>query len=162
MFSAGPEQPSAAVVLLASQDLKTPLASDEISKILDLSPSYIKKLIRKLVVKGIVDSVPGTKGGISLAKLEGELSALDLVEAIEGPIHIFKSSGLIQYAFKDGNYAEKGAEVISVMFGGANQLLIQYFSSITVADLLKQSTGVSELPKMDWSTTSLSQFVRKR
>lgn len=161
-FTSGLEQAAAIIVLLASQDLKYPLASDEISKILEVSPSYIKKLIRKMVVKGIVNSVSGTKGGITLAKTEKELTALDLIEAIEGPINIYQSAGLINNAFKDGDYSERGSEVIASMFEGANQLLIQYFSSITIADLLRRSTGDTQLPKLDWNTISLAYFLNKK
>ncbi|MDN4604273.1 Rrf2 family transcriptional regulator [Paenibacillus sp. F6_3S_P_1C] len=161
-FTSGVEQAAAIVVLLASQDLKSPLASDEISRILEVSPSYIKKLTRRMVIKGIINSVSGTKGGITLAKSKNELTVLDLIEAIEGPINVYQSTGLIQNSFKDGLYAEKGSEVISSMFEGANQLLVQYFSSITIADLLKQSTGGSDLPKIDWNTMSLAHFLNKK
>ncbi|NGM84365.1 Rrf2 family transcriptional regulator [Paenibacillus sp. 7124] len=160
-LTAGLEQAAAIVVLLATQDTKLPLASDEISRILEVSPSYLKKLIRKLVIQGIVNSVPGTKGGITLAKQPEELSMLDLIEAIEGPIDMYKDTGLLNHAFKDGRYAENGTEVVKSVFAGANHLLSQYFSSITAADLLEKSMGNTALPKLDWNTMTLAEFLKE-
>ncbi|WP_058301048.1 Rrf2 family transcriptional regulator [Gorillibacterium timonense] len=160
-LTASLEQAAAVVILLATQDLKSPLASDEISRILEVSPSYLKKLIRKLVVSGIVNSVPGTKGGITLAKSPEQLTVLDILEAIEGPIDIYQDSGLIQHAFKDGRYAEQGIVAIKSMFEGANRLIIEYFSSITAADLLNKATNHAALPAIDWNTMTLAQFLKK-
>ncbi len=46
------------------------------------------KILRKLVGGGFVRSYKGTRGGYELAKEPSEISMLDVVELIEGPIHI--------------------------------------------------------------------------
>ena len=46
------------------------------------------KILRKLVAAGLILSYKGAAGGYELAKAPGEISLCDIVEAIEGPIHI--------------------------------------------------------------------------
>ncbi|MGF7047218.1 Rrf2 family protein [Paenibacillus sp. DS2015] len=160
-LTTGVEQAICIIVLLSTQDSRSPLASDEISKKLDVSPSYLKKIIRKLVVKQIVTSVSGNNGGISLAKEPQYITALDIIEAMEGPISIFSDSGLIAKVFKDGKYSKKGTATLLSVFDGANHLLRDYFSKITTADLLKEIMEQSGLPELDWNTTSLADFLKK-
>ena len=46
------------------------------------------KILRKLVAAGLILSYKGAAGGYELAKKPREISLCDIVEAIEGPIHI--------------------------------------------------------------------------
>lgn len=46
------------------------------------------KILRKLVAAGIVCSYKGAAGGYELAKEPQQISLCDILEAIEGPIHI--------------------------------------------------------------------------
>ena len=46
------------------------------------------KILRKLVAAGLVHSYKGAAGGYELAKEPDKISLCDIVEAIEGPIHI--------------------------------------------------------------------------
>src|SRR5690606_39915246 len=87
------EQAICIIVLLATQESSAPLASDEISRRLGVSPSYMKKITRKLVVQGVVVSVPGNNGGISLAKAATDITLLDVIEAMEGPIRMYPDTG---------------------------------------------------------------------
>lgn len=49
---------------------------------------YLLKIIRSLVKAGILHSHRGIEGGYSLAKAPENITILDVVEAIEGPIRI--------------------------------------------------------------------------
>jgi Rrf2 family transcriptional regulator, iron-sulfur cluster assembly transcription factor len=161
-LTTGVEQAICILVLLATQESNSPLASDEISKKLEVSPSYMKKITRKLVVKNIINSVPGTKGGISLAKSLDHISMLDIIEAMEGPIDIFPDSGLISKAFQEGLYAKKGEDLLRDLFHQADDLLKEYFSKITAADMLKANFGTLNLPRIDWNKGSLSEFTNQK
>lgn len=48
--------------------------------------SFLGKIFQSLAKAGIVKSARGSGGGFSLARLPSEISALDIIEAIEGPI----------------------------------------------------------------------------
>ncbi|WP_057914221.1 RrF2 family transcriptional regulator [Peribacillus muralis] len=158
----GVEQAICIIVILSTQDKKVPLSSNEISKMLEVSPSYLKKIIRKLVVKRIITSVPGNNGGLSLAKSVDEIKNLEIIEAMEGPISMFPDTGLIEKAFKDGEYAEKGMDVLRRMFTQADELLMEFFSSQTVADLLKESFGTKELPTLNWNSAHLDELTSEK
>ncbi|MBB5180005.1 Rrf2 family protein [Planomicrobium koreense] len=157
----GVEQAICIIVLLATQESSAPLASDEISKRLGVSPSYMKKIIRKLVVQGIAVSVPGNNGGVSLAKPATEITMLDAIEAMEGPIQLYPDTGLISLAFQDGQYAQKGQELLRSVFAQGDRLLIEYLSKVTAADLLKEGLGTSNLPTLNWNRETLSDVINK-
>lgn len=57
-------------------------------------PSYfMAKVLRRLVDAGLLRSTRGVRGGFSLARPPTEITMLDVVEAIEGPILLTRCSG---------------------------------------------------------------------
>jgi len=48
--------------------------------------SFLGKIFQSLAKAGIVKSARGSGGGFSLARMPSEVSALEIIEAIEGPI----------------------------------------------------------------------------
>jgi Rrf2 family transcriptional regulator, iron-sulfur cluster assembly transcription factor len=59
---------------------------DEVSREEDIPKSFLAKIFQNLARAGLVHSVRGTGGGFALAKSTTEISVLDIIEAIEGPI----------------------------------------------------------------------------
>lgn len=49
---------------------------------------FLLKIFRLLSQAGIVESFRGVNGGYSLAKRPGEITMKEVLEAVEGPIHI--------------------------------------------------------------------------
>lgn len=49
---------------------------------------FLLKIFRLLIQAGIVESYRGINGGYALARTPAEISMLDVIEAIEGPIRI--------------------------------------------------------------------------
>lgn len=60
----------------------------EMAKARDVPQAYLSKLMQRLVKKGFVRSFRGVDGGFMLAKGADEITLLDVVESIEGPIHL--------------------------------------------------------------------------
>lgn len=54
----------------------------------DIPPALLAKLVPLLVRAGLLDSQRGARGGLSLARPASEISLLEIVEAIEGPISL--------------------------------------------------------------------------
>jgi len=54
----------------------------------DIPPALLAKLVPLLVRAGLLDSQRGARGGLVLARSASEISMLEIVEAIEGPIAI--------------------------------------------------------------------------
>lgn len=55
----------------------------------NLSPTYLSKILTKLAKAGLIDSVPGAKGGYSLSRSADTISFLEVISAIEGEAAMF-------------------------------------------------------------------------
>lgn len=66
----------------------------EIAGLHGITETYLSKIFAKLKKAGIVLSVGGVKGGYRLAKKAEEISFWDIIEAIEGPSHLFRCAEL--------------------------------------------------------------------
>lgn len=55
----------------------------------DISPSYLSKILTKLVKANIIQSTPGVNGGYVLSKNKEDISLLDVIKAIEGNNSMF-------------------------------------------------------------------------
>lgn len=53
---------------------------------LQVSETYLAKVLQPLVKEGFIDSKRGAKGGFTLAKKPEDISAFDLLTVIEGPL----------------------------------------------------------------------------
>jgi Rrf2 family protein len=59
---------------------------DEIAREMSIPKSFLAKILQKLTRAGIVNSYRGVKGGFQLARAPKNITLLDVVEAIEGPV----------------------------------------------------------------------------
>lgn len=55
-----------------------------------LSPTYLSKILARLVKAGLIESSPGVNGGYRLTKNRGDISFLDVIQAIEGKASWFR------------------------------------------------------------------------
>lgn len=53
---------------------------------LQVSETYLAKVLQPLVKEGFIDSKRGAKGGFTLAKKPEDITAYDLITVIEGPL----------------------------------------------------------------------------
>ncbi|MBI1909207.1 MAG: Rrf2 family transcriptional regulator [Deltaproteobacteria bacterium] len=74
-----------AVVYLATTAGRT-VSAAEISKKQEIPPKFLVRIMPKLVRKGVVVSVYGSKGGYRLSRQPAQISFLEVLEAIEGPL----------------------------------------------------------------------------
>lgn len=86
------------IVLIISTNT-SPVKSFELSKRLHVSDSYLKKIIRQLVVHGFIKSIASKTGGFILNKKPEEITFLDLFNAIEGEEHFAQNTGLVDKIF---------------------------------------------------------------
>ncbi|MGY0055703.1 RrF2 family transcriptional regulator [Streptomyces sp. LZ34] len=66
-----------------------PVGSGQLAEAHGLSASYLNKQLQQLARAGLVISVPGPRGGFRLARSLGDITLLDVVEAIEGDTQLF-------------------------------------------------------------------------
>ncbi|QTM98223.1 Rrf2 family transcriptional regulator [Sediminibacillus dalangtanensis] len=79
------------VYLMSAPRGKT-VGVDQLAKAQDLSPTYLSKILTKLVKAGLIESTPGVKGGYSIARNSSDISFLDVIQAIEGMTTLFSCS----------------------------------------------------------------------
>lgn len=65
---------------------------EQLAKVQDLSPTYLSKILTKLVKAGLIESNPGVNGGYSILKRARTISFLDVIQAIEGQTTLFSCS----------------------------------------------------------------------
>jgi Rrf2 family protein len=61
-------------------------ATSQIAKEQKIPPSFLAKIISQLSIAGLLQTSRGARGGVTLAKNPADISLLDVVEAIDGPI----------------------------------------------------------------------------
>lgn len=66
--------------------------SDAIAEALRIPPSSTKLVIRQLSLSGLLLTTRGSRGGVSLARDPADISVLDVVQAIDGPIVLHECS----------------------------------------------------------------------
>lgn len=74
------------VLYLASLENGSRAPTSRIAEEQNIPSSFLAKIVSQLSVAGIVQTSRGARGGVSLAKLAPDISLLDVVEAIDGPI----------------------------------------------------------------------------
>lgn len=72
---------------IASSDPAMGLSIPQLSELEGLSQPYVGKITRILRMGGLIESTRGQKGGYSLSKDAGEISVLDVIEALGGNLY---------------------------------------------------------------------------
>jgi len=75
-----------AVRYLARQGDNQRSATSTVAREMKIPPSFLAKIISQLSIAGLLHTSRGARGGVSLAREAKEISLLDVVEAIDGPI----------------------------------------------------------------------------
>lgn len=151
----GFEQAACIIILLATQDPNFPLSAEEIHMRIKGSPTYLRKIIRKLVVSKLVNSVSGNNGGFTLAISAKKINLLQIVEALEGPINTFPDTGFINHVFKEfGPLAGNGTAILKNAFSNADALWRDSLRSQTVYGLISEVVGESTISLYNWNQPS--------
>lgn len=62
-----------------------------------LAPTTVSKLLKALTRAGLVDSFRGSHGGYRLARAAGEITAAEIIDALEGPVSITECSAEVNH-----------------------------------------------------------------
>ncbi len=75
-----------AVLYLAQLGPDEKAATSQIAEEKDIPLSFLAKIIAQLSVAGLLQTMRGARGGVTLARPPEEVSLLEVIEAIDGPI----------------------------------------------------------------------------
>lgn len=96
---------------------------------------FLLKIMRHLTKAGLVKSFRGVEGGYALAKAPQEITLLDVVEAIEGPVTINRCQVDKKYCSK--NWADRCP--VHKVLGGIKASMVEQLASHNFADLVRKS-----------------------
>ena len=68
-------------------------ATSMIAKEQNIPPSFLAKIISQLSIAGLLHTSRGARGGVTLARNPKDISLLEVVEAIDGPIQLNECVG---------------------------------------------------------------------
>jgi len=75
-----------AVAYMADQENNEPVASHVIAKARKIPERFLLKVLKPLVSARVLSSIKGPNGGYRLAKSANEITLLEVLEAVDGPI----------------------------------------------------------------------------
>lgn len=75
-----------ALVFMAHQKHNRPIASHNIAKARGIPERFLLKVLKPLVSVRLLHSIKGPNGGYRLARSANDISLLEVVEAVDGPI----------------------------------------------------------------------------
>lgn len=158
-MKSGVEQAICILIMLATQIERRPIKSAILSKRLAVSDSYLKKVMRSLVVSGLVNSEAGKDGGFRLNRTPEEITMLHIYEAIEGTHSFVRPTSLAEKVFlRADKIRDKKQEVLEVFFDAEQQFkgrLQQY----TLGSLLVE--GSERIGAADWESIVLTSENKK-
>ena len=117
------------VVYLALHRDDGPVAAAVIAKEMIIPVDYISKVVQALSRAGLVESVPGRNGGARLARDPSDLSMLEIIEAVDGPVT------LTRCVIRPGACPRDSYCTVHGFWKKAQQGLIGVLSGTKVADL---------------------------
>jgi Rrf2 family protein len=77
-----------AVLYLAKHGPDHRAATSQIAHEQHIPPSFLAKIVSQLSVAGLLQTSRGARGGVSLARSPEEITLLEVIEAIDGPIYL--------------------------------------------------------------------------
>jgi Rrf2 family protein len=92
----GVEQAIHCVLVLSGLSRDGVLSAAALAEFHGVSTSYLLKHLQALAGAGLLESVPGPKGGYRLAKPVDRITLLDIVLAVEGPEPAFRCAEIRQ------------------------------------------------------------------
>jgi Rrf2 family protein len=77
-----------AVLYLARLGSTQRAATSQVAEVQRIPPSFLAKIISQLSIAGLLHTSRGARGGVTLARDPGEITLLEVIEAIDGPIQL--------------------------------------------------------------------------
>lgn len=140
----GVEQAIHSVTMLSCLQPGSTLSAAALAEFHGVSVSYLLKHLQAMSGAGLLEAVPGPKGGYRLARGPEKISLLDIVLAVEGPEPAFRCNeirlrGPNPYACKP-----KAPCTINVAMLRAEQAYRAELRRVTIADILKDLSALDD------------------
>ncbi|WP_195469375.1 Rrf2 family transcriptional regulator [Clostridium sp. D43t1_170807_H7] len=143
------EQGIYVLLMLGLQKDNQSVKSNVMSKILKVSDSYLKKILRKLVLADLVISSASKDGGFQLKKSLNQITLYDVYKAIETEGIKYEISDLAEHIFNDDEHTKQSKKkVMDTIDLGVNAFNSE-LSSVYLSELLIEEEN--RCIKIDWN-----------
>jgi FeS assembly SUF system regulator len=96
----------------------------------------VSKLLKSLCRSGLITSTRGPNGGYQLTRDPVEISAADIIDALEGPVSITECSAI------DSQCEHEGVCSVGVAWQRVNIAIRRALDDVSLSDLLRSNTPV--------------------
>ncbi len=129
-----------AMVDLALHADGEPALRQEIAERQDISADYVAQLFRPLHKAGLVEGVKGPGGGYLLARDAADITAGDVVRAVEGPVAV------VHCALEDDDPACNRSDrcVTHLLWKRLSAVMTEFLDSVTLQDLRDEARQLLE------------------
>lgn len=140
-------------VTLGWLDDQAPVSIRRLATWFDLPQEYLKKRLQPLARAGILTSSPGVRGGWSLARPPGQITVMDVVTAMEGPLEPFRCAEIRKRGVgaRDAGPEFDRACGISVLMRRAELAWRRELAGRTIADLMDQAPEGARRTRRNYS-----------
>ena len=107
-----------AILYLARHQNGKRVATSQVAKEQKIPSSFLAKIISQLSIAGLLNTARGAQGGISLARNPEQITLLQVIEAIDGPIQLNVCVGR-----EDVSASEENCPIQSVWRDAQNELI---------------------------------------
>mgnify|MGYP001320275638 CR=1 FL=1 len=105
----------------------------EIATRQDIPLPFLTKIVSQLVVRGILTATRGARGGISLAREPKDVSMLEVIEAIDGPV-------MLNRCTRDPGACEYSSTCpVCEVFVDTEDILLQRLRKTSLHDLVQRA-----------------------
>ena len=145
------EQAICIMVMLYLQDRHIFLNSKEISQRLNISPTYLKKIMRKLVVNDLVKANTGIGGGYKY-KTNKKVTLYDIYVALNDEVEIFAlKTDYVSRIFEGALAVDKRYSKYLKKVNTVNKAIKSSLEDITIENLVEDILGENAKIRLDWN-----------
>lgn len=131
------EQGIYVVIILALEKDHAPVKSKVMSELLQVSDSYLKKILGKMSRNGLVISSASKQGGYQLSRGAEDISIRDIYEALELDQDTFESSHFAEKLFPDKKHVRSSEKMIEDTINRGLNKFYDELDKMKVADILE-------------------------
>lgn len=112
-------------------------AASEIAVQIQVAAPTVSKILKMLAREGLVISHRGVKGGYSLARAPSDISMVQIIDALEGPV------GLTECGSSPGSCAQEDSCSVRANWQHINDAVRQALAGVTLAQMAQPVRLVS-------------------
>jgi Rrf2 family protein len=125
------------LVALAADQQSGSQATSKLASRLDIPLAFLHQIGRSLIQAGILRSTPGPGGGLRLNQTPEDISLLQVLEVLDGPV-------CLSECLEDGATENPNAYPYHQAWASIQQRLVEELSSVKISNLAKESLLVKD------------------